>query len=72
MERTVVHNIHQCNNNNQFFFRIGSLKPGDILLAVNDDTLVNKTPFDAVDMLKNSGDMVTLTVRRERLSTFGK
>ena len=54
------------------FFRIGSLKPGDILLAVNDHTLVNKTPFDAVDMLKNSGDMVTLTVRREKLSTFGK
>ena len=45
--------------------RMGMLQSGDVLLAVNGESLENATLRDAAKMLRNAGDVVTLTVSKE-------
>ena len=45
--------------------RMGMLQSGDMLLAVNGESLENATLRDAAKMLRNAGDVVTLTVSKE-------
>ena len=44
---------------------MGMLQPGDVLLAVNGESLSNATLRDAAKMLRNAGDIVTLTISKE-------
>ena len=44
---------------------MGILQSGDVLLAVNGESLENATLRDAAKMLRNTGDVVTLTVSKE-------
>lgn len=46
--------------------KAGILK-GDKLLQVNDQSLVGADHYDAVNVLKNSGDDITMVIARERL-----
>ena len=45
--------------------RMGMLQSGDVLLAVNGESLDQATLRDAAKMLRNAGDVVTLTVSKE-------
>ena len=44
---------------------MGMLQSGDVLLAVNGESLDQATLRDAAKMLRNAGDVVTLTVSKE-------
>jgi C-terminal processing protease CtpA/Prc len=46
-------------------YRIGSLKAGDVILAINGQSLENATLQDAADLLKNSGDVVILRISKD-------
>ena len=46
-------------------YRTGMLHSGDILLAIDGVSLENATLSDAVQMLRNGGDSVTLKVTKE-------
>ena len=52
--------------------RFGSLQPGDALLAVDNQSLENAVPIDVVNLLKNSGRVVTLTIRKESLNSMSE
>ena len=52
--------------------RFGSLQPGDALLAVDNQSLENAAPIDAVNLLKNSGRVVILTIRKESLNSMSE
>ena len=45
--------------------RMGMLQSGDMLLAINGESLENATLRDAAKMLRNAGNVVTLTVSKE-------
>ena len=49
---------------------MGMLQSGDVLLAVNGESLENATLRDAVGMLRNAGEIVTLTVSKESGKSF--
>ena len=44
---------------------VGSLKPGDVILAINGRSLGNATLQDAAELLKTSMDVVTLTISKD-------
>ena len=44
---------------------MGMLQCGDVLLAVNGESLETATLRDAVRMLRSAGGLVTLTVNKE-------
>ena len=44
---------------------VGSLKPGDVILAINGRSLGNATLQEAAEMLKTSADVVTLTISKD-------
>ena len=44
--------------------RTGTLKVGDKVLAINGETLYNKTVSDAVRILQAAGDVVTLKISK--------
>ena len=44
---------------------MGMLQSGDMLLAINGESLENATLRDAAKMLRNAGNVVTLTVSKE-------
>ena len=52
--------------------RTGSLQPGDALLAIDGHSLENSAPIDAANLLKNSGNIVTLAMRRDSLNSFSE
>ena len=45
--------------------RMGMLQPGDVLLAINEQSLDNATLRDAANLLKDAGDVVTLKVSKD-------
>ena len=53
-------------------FRVGSLQPGDIILAINGESLDNSTHHDAIELLQGSEDTVTLTMMRASTNDFSK
>ena len=51
--------------------RIGSLQPGDVLLAIDGQSLEGASPRDAADMLSRAfRDVITLTVRKDNPNSF--
>ena len=44
--------------------RTGTLKVGDKVLAINGESLYNKTVSDAVKILQAAGDVVTLKISK--------
>ena len=46
-------------------YRSGSLQVGDVLLAISGQSLVNCTLSDAVHLLQEPEDMVTLKITKE-------
>ena len=45
--------------------RMGMLQPGDVLLAINGQSLENTNLREAAQMLKNAGKVVTLQVSKD-------
>ena len=45
-------------------FRMGTLKPGDVILAINGQSLEHCNLREAAHALRNAGDVVTLTVSK--------
>ena len=50
---------------------MGMLQAGDVLLAINDQSLHNATLRDAADLLQCVGDVVTLKVSKESSAHHG-
>ena len=46
-------------------FRTGTLEPGDVLLAIDGKNLEGATLQHAVELLKSSGDVVTLQISKD-------
>ena len=44
---------------------MGTLKPGDVILAINGQSLESCNLREAAQMLRNAGDIVTLTISKE-------
>ena len=57
----------QCSGIKHLLYstRIGSLKPGDVILAINEESLKSATLQDAAALLKSAGSVVTLTVSKD-------
>ena len=53
-----------CTKSSWFAHRTGALHVGDRLLAINGVSLRGKTLTDAVHLLQNAGDTVTLKITR--------
>ena len=49
--------------------RTGTLKVGDKVLAINGESLYNKTVSDAVKILQAAGDVVTLKISKSARRT---
>jgi len=47
------------------FKRTNAIHVGDVILAINNVNLKGKSLIDAIDLLKNAGDMVTLKISRK-------
>ncbi|CAI8031684.1 Glutamate receptor-interacting protein 2 [Geodia barretti] len=45
--------------------RMGTLKPGDVILAINGQSMQNCNLREAAHALRNAGDVVTLTISKE-------
>ena len=45
-------------------YRTGALKVGDRVMAINGQSLFGKTLRDAVSLLQNAGDTVTLKISK--------
>ena len=45
--------------------RMGMLQPGDVLLAINGQSLENTNLREAAQLLKNAGKIVTLLVSKD-------
>ena len=52
--------------------RMGSLQPGDAILAIDGHSLESSAPIDAANLLKNTGNIITLAMRRDSLSSFSE
>ena len=44
---------------------MGTLKPGDVILAINGQSMQNCNLREAAHALRNAGDVVTLTISKE-------
>ena len=45
--------------------RMGMLQPGDVLLAINDQSLESANLRDAAQLLKNAGEIVALQISKD-------
>ena len=53
------------------YCRKGCFNSGDILVAVNEQSVIEMLPKDVLALIDESQDKVILTIRREMINNFG-